>query len=328
MKLGTLKTSGRDGKLIVVSQDLKHAFAVPRIALTLQSALDNWHHVAPQLRTVYEELNRAPSPGFELDIEMLRAPLPRAYQFLDGSAYLSHVERIRKARDAEMPRELQFDPLMYQGVSDTFLGPRDPIEARDENWGIDFESEVAIITDDVPMGGVTPGEAALHIKLFMLLNDVSLRKLIPAELAKGFGFVQSKPASACSPVAVTPDELGDAWDGAHLNLPLETRFNGALFGNVNAGDDMNFSFCDLMTHAAKTRRLSAGTVIGSGTVSNSDPKRGFSCIVEKRCVEIVENGEAKTPFMSFGDTVRIEMFDDDDNSIFGAIEQVVKPYHP
>lgn len=325
MKLGTLKTGGRDGTLIVVDRQLRRAMTVPHIARTLQAALDEWQAVAPQLEQAYRLLNEGSAAAFALDFDLLAAPLPRAYQWLDGSAYLPHVELARKARGAEMPRELRSDPLMYQGVSDGFLGPRDPIVAASEDWGIDFEAELAVITDDVPMG-VAAEEAPDHIKLLLLVNDVSLRELIPAEVAKGFGFVQSKPASAASPVAVTPEELGAAWDGARVHLPLVTHLNGRLFGRPDAGVDMHFDFPTLVSHAARTRKLGAGTIIGSGTVSNTDRSRGSSCLVEQRMIEIIRSGKPSTPFMRFGDRVRIEMCDGQGQSIFGAIEQVVQPY--
>jgi fumarylacetoacetate (FAA) hydrolase len=326
MKLASLKTGGRDGTLIVVDHALKRAVAVPRIAPTFQAALDNWTELAPSLESVYNALNNGANPQeFHLDFNTLAAPLPRAYQWLDASAYLPHVELARRARGAEMPAGLRTDPLMYQGGSDGFLGPRDPILAESENWGIDFEAEVAVITDDVPMGA-TPHEAGSNIKLFMLVNDVSLRNLIPAELAKGFGFLHGKPASSCSPVAVTPEEFGKAWDGARLHLSLVTHLNGNLFGKPDAGTDMHFDFPSLISHAARTRNLVAGTIIGSGTVSNADRSRGSSCLVERRMLEIIDQGKAVTPFLRFGDRVRIEMLDAGGQSIFGAIEQVVQPY--
>ncbi|MCA1799415.1 MAG: fumarylacetoacetate hydrolase family protein [Xanthomonadaceae bacterium] len=326
MKLGTLKAGGRDGTLVVASRDLSHAVVVPEIAPTLQVVLDNWDALAPRLEQVSERLNAGKvSDAFPLDPDDFAAPLPRAYQWLDGSAYLPHVERVRKARGAEMPPSFQHDPLMYQGCSDAFIGPRDPVLAVDEAHGIDFESEVTVVTDDVPMG-VTPEVAAQHIKLVMLVNDVSLRNLIPAELAKNFGFLQSKPASAFSPVAVTPDELGDAWRDAKLHLPLVTHLNGELFGNPECGVDMQFDFGQLLAHAARTRFLAAGTILGSGTIANQDESRGSSCLAEKRMLEIIKDGEAKTPFMSFGDRVRIEMFDAAGVSIFGAIDQEVRRY--
>jgi len=328
MKLASLKRGGRDGTLVVVSRDLSRAVAVPQVALNLQAALDNWSTAAAQLESVYKVLNQETQPdAFPLEPSSLAAPLPRGHQWLDGSAYLSHVELARQARGAKMPPEFRTDPLMYQGCSDPFLGPRDPILMSDESWGIDFEAEVAVVTDDVPMA-VSPEEATKNIKLLMLVNDVSLRNLIAPELSKGFGFVQSKPPSSASPVAVTPDELGEAWDGGKIHLPLVSRLNGKLFGRPNAGNDMCFDFPALISHAAKTRNLSAGTIIGSGTVSNYDRSRGFSCIVEKRMHETVEQGSAITQFMRFGYRVRIEMLDKNGHSIFGAIEQTVERYQP
>lgn len=325
MKLATLRDGTRDGTLLVVDRGLRRATTIGDVP-TLQFALDNWKEVAPRLQEVYASLNRgAARHSFPLDTGKLAAPLPRAYQWLDGSAYLPHVELARKARGAEMPPELRTDPLMYQGCSDSFLAACDPIVVEKEEWGIDFEAEIAVVTDDVPMAA-SPGKAASLIRLFMLVNDVSLRNLIPAELAKGFGFVHSKPASSCSPVAVTPDELGDAWDGGRLHLPLRSYVNGKLFGEPDAGADMHFDFPTLISHAARTRRLSAGTILGSGTVSNRDRSRGASCIVEKRMMEQIEQGKPATPFLRFGDRVRIEMFDRTPSSIFGAIDQVVAPY--
>jgi fumarylacetoacetate (FAA) hydrolase len=323
MKLATLKTPGRDGSLAVVNRELTQAKAVPDIASTLQYALDNWAAVEPRLRQVYQALNAGECESVPFDACQAAAPLPRAYQWLDGSAYLSHVERVRKARGAEMPKRLLDDPLMYQGASDVMLGACDPIEAASEDWGIDFEAEVGIITDDVEYG-VSVAEAESHIKLIVLINDISLRHLIPDELAKGFGFLHGKPASAFSSVAVTPDELGEAWRDSKLHLPLTVHWNGQLFGRANAGADMQFNFARLIAHAARTRKLSAGTIIGSGTVSNYDAAAGFSCIVEKRVVEIVETGAAVTEFMRFGDRIRIEMRDAEGQSIFGAIHQEVK----
>jgi fumarylacetoacetate (FAA) hydrolase len=323
MKLATLKNSGRDGSLAVVNRELTQAKAVPDIASTLQYALDNWAVVEPRLQQVYQALNAGACESVPFDACQAAAPLPRAYQWLDGSAYLSHVERVRKARGAEMPKRLLDDPLMYQGASDVMLGACDPIEAASEDWGIDFEAEVGIITDDVEYG-VSVAEAESHIKLIVLINDISLRHLIPDELAKGFGFLHGKPASAFSPVAVTPDELGAAWQDTKVHLPLRVHWNGQLFGQANAGADMQFNFARLIAHAARTRKLSAGTIIGSGTVSNYDAAAGFSCIVEKRVVEIVETGAAATEFMRFGDRIRIEMQDQEGQSIFGAIHQEVK----
>jgi fumarylacetoacetate (FAA) hydrolase len=326
VKLASLKDGRRDGMLVVVDRRLERAVIASKIAQTLQQALDHWAESAPQLQSIYHALNdgRA-SDSFPLDFAKLAAPLPRAYQWLDGSAYLSHVELARKARGAELPAEFRTDPLMYQGCSDVLLGPYEPILAISEDWGIDFEAELAVITDDVPMA-IAPSEAATHIKLLVLVNDISLRNLIRAELAKGFGFVQSKPPSSFSPVAVTPDELGTAWDGARVHLPLAIHFNGQLFGQPHAGTDMQFDFPTLVSHAAKTRRLTAGTIIGSGTVSNRDYSRGSSCLVERQMLELIEHGEARTRYMRFGDRVRIEMFDEKRQSIFGAIDQVVQPY--
>jgi fumarylacetoacetate (FAA) hydrolase len=322
MKLASLK-SGRDGRLCVVSKDLTRAVEVPHIAPTLQQAIENHDTMFEELGLVYDRLNAGHAPeGFDLDPADLAAPLPRAYQWADGSAYVNHVELVRKARGAEMPESFWTDPLMYQGGSDGFIGPRDDIVAGDEAWGIDFESEVAVITDDVPMG-TDVATAASHIKLLMLVNDVSLRNLIPGELAKGFGFFHGKPASAFSPVAVTPDELGDAWDGSKVNLPLITDYNGKRFGNPDAGTDMTFDFCDLVAHAAKSRTLGAGTVIGSGTVSNLDRSRGSSCLAEVRMLETIDTGSPQTSFMKFGDQVRIEMLDGEGQSIFGSIDQRV-----
>jgi fumarylacetoacetate (FAA) hydrolase len=326
VKLGSLRSGGRDGTLVVVSHDLTTAVPVPEIAPTLQAALDDWEACCPALDSVYRLLNEGCMPGaFPLDPEALAAPLPRAYQWLDGSAYLPHVARLRRARGAEMPPNAETDPLMYQGGSDSFLGPYDPILAESEDWGIDFEAEVAVITGDVPMGA-GPAEAGEQIVLLVLVNDVSLRHLIPAELAKGFGFLQGKPASALSPVAVTPDELGAAWDGARVHLPLRVQVNGTLFGAPEAGKDMTFDFPALVAHAARTRRLGAGTLVGSGTVSNVDPSRGFCCIAEKRAQELIETGAAQTSYLRFGDRVRIEMLDAEGRSIFGAIDQEVQPY--
>jgi fumarylacetoacetate (FAA) hydrolase len=328
MKLASLKRGGRDGELVVVSRDLTRCVAVPEVAPTLQKALDDWRRAEPGLRAVadiLEQGNLATAEPF--DATRAAAPLPRAYQWLDGSAYLHHVELVRKARKAEMPPSFYSDPLMYQGGSDSFIGPTDKILAGDEAGGIDFESEVAVVTDDVPMG-VSPVDAAGHIKLVMLVNDVSLRNLIPVELAKGFGFVQGKPATAFSPVAVTPDELGSAWDGRKVILPLMSSLNGKLFGKPNAGVDMNFDFPTLIAHAARTRELEAGTVIGSGTVSNRDPAAGSACLAERRMIETIEEGAPRTPFLKFGDRVRIEMVDSSGRSIFGAIDQKVVRYQP
>jgi fumarylacetoacetate (FAA) hydrolase len=325
MKLATLRDGSRDGQLAVVSRDLRLAHYASGIAGRLQQALDDWSFIAPQLNDLYLTLNEGRARhAFPFDPAQCMAPLPRAYQWADGSAYVNHVELVRKARKAEMPETFWTDPLMYQGGSDDLLGPRDDIVCASEDWGIDFEAEVAVITDDVPMGA-TPDEAAQHIRLLMLVNDVSLRNLIPAELAKGFGFFQSKPATAFSPVAATPDELGEAWTGRKLTLPLVVHWNGRRVGCANAGDDMVFDFAQLVAHVCKTRNARAGSIIGSGTVSNKDASRGYSCIAEQRALEMISNGEPVTPFMKYGDTVRIEMFDGNGASIFGAIDQKVAP---
>jgi len=320
MKLASLK-HGRDGRLVVVSRDLSRYLPVPDIAPTLQAALDDWDALAPRL------LERAAAveagEGTAFDPAQCASPLPRAYQWADGSAYVVHVELVRKARGAELPPSFWTDPLMYQGGSANFIGPRDPIRLADEAWGIDFESEVAIVTGDVPMGSA-PEDAGRHIWLLMLVNDVSLRNLIPGELAKGFGFFQSKTWTAFSPVAVTPDELGEAWNGGSVDLALTTDLNGANFGHPNARTGMVFDFPRLIAHAAKTRPLAAGTIIGSGTVANEDRSVGSSCIAERRAIETIDSGSPKTPFMKFGDRVRIEMLDGAGASIFGAIDQMVE----
>ncbi len=325
MKLASLK-QGRDGTLIVVDRKLQQAVKVPEIATSLQHALENWTMAEHQLKSVSDSLNAGKAKdAFELDVKALAAVLPRAPQFVDGSAYLAHVERVRKARGADMPPSFQHDPLMYQAVSDGFLAPQDPIKMGDEAWGIDFESEVGVVVDDVPMG-VSAADAAKHIRLVLILNDVSLRNLIPDELAKGFGFLQSKPRSALSPVAVTPDELGSAWKDGKVHLPLITHLNGDKFGEPEAGVDMQFSFPQLIAHAAKTRPLAAGSIVGSGTIANHDESKGSSCLAEKRVLEVIKSGKAVTPFMKFGDKVRIEMLDKAGASIFGAIEQTVERY--
>jgi len=320
MKLASLK-HGRDGRLVVVSRDLTRMLPVPDIAPTLQAALDDWAAVAPRLAEKAEAVEQRHGEAF--DPTACAAPLPRAYQWADGSAYVVHVELVRKARGAELPPSFWTDPLIYQGGSANFIGPRDPIRLADEAWGIDFESEVAVVTGDVPMG-VSPEEAGRHIKLLMLVNDVSLRNLIPGELAKGFGFFQSKTWTAFSPVAVTPDELGDAWNGGSINLPLRTDLNQVNFGHPNARTGMVFDFPRLIAHAAKTRPLAAGTIIGSGTVANEDRAVGSSCIAERRAIETIESGAPTTGFMKFGDRVRIEMLDTAGASIFGAIDQLVE----
>ena len=324
MKLGSLKEGGRDGTLVVVSRDLTKAVRATGIAPTLQRALEDWSNTAPRLNALAESLDAGDADGvFDLDMQALAAPLPRAYVFVDGSAYLPHVARVRKARGAEVPESFYVDPLMYQGVSAGFYGPRDAVKVVSEDYGIDLEAEIVIVTDDVPMA-VTPEQAASHIQLIGLVNDVSLRNLIPNELAKGFGFLQSKPRSALSPVFVTPDELGAAWRDNKLHLPLVTHINGTWFGAPEAGVDMQFDFAQLVAHAAKTRPLSAGTIVGSGTVANEDTSLGASCFAEQRTVETLRDGKPSTPFMAFGDLVRIEVLDAAGNSVFGAIEQRIE----
>jgi len=324
MKLGSLKQGGRDGTLIVVARDLKHAARADAIAPTLQRALEDWDAAAPRLNALYEDLNDGRAAGaFELDVHMLAAPLPRAYEFVDGSAYLPHVERVRRARGAQVPESFYVDPLMYQATSAGFLGPRDPVKVISADYGIDMEAEVLVVTDDVPMA-VTPEQAAGHIQLIGLVNDVSLRNLIPPELAKGFGFLQSKPRSALSPVFVTPDELGEAWRDNKVHLPMRTWVNGHWFGAPEAGLDMQFDFAQLIAHAARTRPLSAGTLVGSGTVANEDTSLGASCFAEQRTVETLRDGKPSTPFLAFGDRIRIEMLDAEGRSVFGAIEQAIE----
>jgi fumarylacetoacetate (FAA) hydrolase len=334
MKLASLK-AGRDGMLVVVSRDLQQAAAVPDIAVTLQDALDDWVNRAPGLQAAAEALEAGTLKGaFDLDEAACTAPLPRAFQWADGSAYVNHVELVRRARGAAMPERFWHEPLIYQGGSDDFIGGRDDVPLGSEDWGIDFEGELAVITGDVPMG-TSADEAAPHVRLLMLVNDVSLRGLIPGELEKGFGFYQSKPATSFSPIAVTPDELGDAWRDGRVHLPLLTYYNGEPFGKPEAGEDMTFSFADLIAHACRTRNLGAGTIIGSGTVSNkqntdhgsaiSDGGVGYSCIAELRTLETLRDGEPRTPFMRFGDRVRMEMLDRQGRSIFGAIDQQIVP---
>jgi fumarylacetoacetate (FAA) hydrolase len=323
MKLATLRDGSRDGQLAVVSRDLSTAHFASGTAGRLQQVLDDWDFLAPQLNDLYQTLNEGRARhAFAFDPAQCMAPLPRAYQWADGSAYVNHVELVRKARKAEMPETFWTDPLLYQGGSDDLLGPCDPIVCASEDWGIDFEAEVAVITGDVPMGS-TPDQAAAHVRLLMLVNDVSLRNLIPAELAKGFGFFQSKPATAFSSVAVTPDELGSAWTGRKVTLPLIVHWNGRQVGRALAGEDMVFDFAQLIAHVCKTRNARAGSIIGSGTVSNRDSSRGYSCIAEQRALEMISSGSAVTPFMRYGDRVRIEMFDAQGASIFGAIDQQV-----
>ncbi|MYN45123.1 2-keto-4-pentenoate hydratase [Pseudoduganella sp. FT93W] len=336
MKLATLKDGSRDGRLVVVSRDLSRYQHVPKIAATMQHALDNWELVAPRLEQVYAALNAGELLDTQpFDQNFCHSPLPRAYQWADGSAYINHVELVRKARNAEVPASFYSDPLMYQGGSDSFVGPRDPVYALSEEWGIDLEAEVAVITGDVRMGA-SLDDSARAIRLVMLVNDVSLRNLIPNELAKGFGFFQSKPASAFSPVAVTPDELGAHWADSKVHLPLLVELNHQPFGKPNAGEDMTFNFAQLVAHAATTRELVAGTIIGSGTVSNKQGSLhgssianggvGYCCLAEVRMYETIETGKPQTSYLHFGDTVRIEMHDGQGSSIFGAIEQTITHY--
>jgi fumarylacetoacetate (FAA) hydrolase len=324
MKFASLKSAtSKDGILCLVNKSLTKAVRADDIAPTLQSALEQWDKVIEPLEHRYQQLNAdALSNDFAFEPQAYSSPLPRAYQWADGSAYVNHVELVRKARGAEMPQNFWTDPLMYQGGSDDFLAPNDPIVVADEAYGIDFEAEIAVITADVPMG-ISDKDAGQCIRLLMLVNDVSLRNLIPNELAKGFGFFQSKPSSSFSPVAVTPDELENSWDGERLHLPLCSYLNDELFGQPNAGVDMTFSFPQLISHAAKTRHLSAGSIIGSGTVSNLDRSNGSSCIAERRMLEIIEDGKPNTSFMQFGDRIKIDMSDVNGKSIFGAIDQVV-----
>jgi fumarylacetoacetate (FAA) hydrolase len=326
MKLGSLKQGGRDGTLIVVSRDLAHAVKADGIASTLQAALDDWSNAAPRLNALSAQLNDEKAAGaFALDMATLASPLPRAYEFVDGSAYLPHVERVRRARGAEVPESFYTDPLMYQATSAGFLGPRDPVLVTSEDFGIDLEAEVVVVTDDVPMAA-TPTQASEHIQLIGVINDVSLRGLIPGELAKGFGFLQSKPRSALSPVLVTPDELGDAWEGDKLHLPMRTWLNGHWFGEAECGVDMQFSFAQLVAHVSKTRPLAAGTIVGSGTIANQDTSRGASCLAEQRTVETLRDGKPSTPFLKFGDRLKIDITDAAGASIFGSIEQQVERY--
>jgi len=332
MKLASLN-HGRDGRLVVVSRDLTRCLVANDVAPTLQAALDGWNNTRPLLEAIAAQLEDGAGEPF--DQTACASPLPRAYQWADGSAYVNHVELVRKARGAEMPATFWTDPLIYQGGSDSFLGPRDNIPMAEEAWGIDFEAEIVVITDDAPMG-VSAEQAAEHIQLIMLVNDVSLRNLIPGELAKGFGFFQSKPSSAFSPVAVTPAELGDAWQGAKVHLPLLSYLNDTAFGKPEAGIDMTFDFGQLVAHAAKSRPLSAGAIIGSGTVSNKlgdGPGKaideggvGYSCIAEVRTIETINSGKPSTSFMKFGDRIRIEMNDPAGRSIFGTIDQLVEKY--
>jgi fumarylacetoacetate (FAA) hydrolase len=326
MKLATRKNGRRDGQPLVVSRDLQKAASAEHIVPSVREALERWSDVQSALQQLCDQLDAGQlADAFDLDTRELESPLPRSFQWADASVYLNHAELVRKARNAEMPELLYKEPMLYQGGSDSFIGPRDPILVASAEWGIDLEGEVAIVTDDVPMG-VSVEEAARHIKLVMLVNDVSLRNLMPSELSKGFGFFVSKPSTAFSPVAVTPDELGDAWDGGKVHLPLVCHVNGKLLGKPNAGVDCYFDFPRLVAHAAQTRELRAGTILGTGTVSNRDPSVGSACIQEQRMLEKLTHGEMKTPHLQFGDTVRIEMFDAQGQSVFGAIDQQVTRY--
>ena len=328
MKLATLKNGSRDGAPLIISRDLKTAVSAGHIVSSVREALERWAEVAPSLEVLSRQLDRSQADeAFALDTRALESPLPRCFQWADASVYLNHAELVRKARNADMPQSLYQEPMLYQGASDAFIGPRDPILVASEAWGIDLEGEVAIVTDDVPMG-VSEADAAKHIRLVMILNDVSLRNLMPSELAKGFGFFVSKPATAFSPVAVTPDELGAAWHGGKVHLPLVCHVNGTLLGAPDAGVDCYFDFHRLIAHAAQTRELRAGTILGSGTISNRDASKGSACLQEKRMLEKLSLGEMKTPHLRFGDTVRIEMFDAAGASVFGAIDQEVVRYTP
>ncbi len=323
MKLATRKNNTRDGELLVVSKDNQHAVLASEVAPTLQAVMDDWSEKAPQLHEIYDALNAGErSDAFAVDVDSLHSPLPRAYAWIDGSAYINHIVLVRKARGAEPPATLRTDPLVYQGGSDTFLGPRDDIPLADTAWGCDFESEVAVVMDDTPQG-VKPEDVGQYVRLVMLCNDVSLRNLIPGELAKSFGFFNSKPSSAFSPFAITPDELGDAWQEGRVHLPLITHLNDEKYGDPDAGPEMHFSFYEIIAHVCKTRSLSAGTIVGSGTISNEDRSRGSSCLAEKRMIEKIETGEFITPFMNYGDKVGIEMFNAAGESLFGRIEQTV-----
>lgn len=327
MKFATRNNGLRDGELLVVSRDNQTAASASHVAPNLQHALEHWADCAAELQTIYDNLNRGTHrSSFAFHEREMKSPLPRSYAWLDGSAYINHVVLVRKARGAEPPATLETDPLMYQGGSDAFLDPHGPIALGDTQWGCDFESEIAVVTDDVPQG-TTAEEAHRYVRLVMLVNDVSLRNLIPAELAKGFGFLQSKPSSSFSPIAVTPDELGSAWKDGRVHLPLTTHLNGKLFGEPDSGPEMHFGFYELIAHAAKSRPLSAGTIVGSGTVSNEERSKGSSCLAEKRMLEIIDSGAASTPFLQYGDHVAIEMFQNG-KSVFGKIDQKVVPLDP
>jgi fumarylacetoacetate (FAA) hydrolase len=322
MKLGTLKDGTRDGRLVVVKRDNSVYATADGIAKSMQEALDNWDEAEPKLQELFEKLEAGEVDGEPVDVNDFHSPLPRAYEWIDGSAYINHIVLVRKARDAEPPETLETDPLVYQGGSGHFLAPTEDIPLPNPEWGLDFEAEIAVVMGDTPRG-VSKEEAGEHVKLLMLVNDNTFRNLIPGELAKSFGFFQSKPATTFSPFAVTPDELGDKWDGGRVNLPLETDYNGEFFGDPEAGPEMHFSFFDLIQHVTKTRSFTAGTILGSGTVSNEDQSKGSSCLSEKRMLEKIETGEFVTPYMQVGDTVKIEMKDEEGNNIFGTIQQKV-----
>lgn len=322
MKLATLRDGSRDGRLLVVRRDGEVGAPAPDAWPTLQRALDDWQAAEPELRAIADALDRGALDGIGIDPSRLAAPLPRAYEWVDGSAFLNHVILVRKARGAEPPKTLETDPLIYQGGSGDMLGPRDAIELRDPAWGLDFESEIGVVLGDTPMG-TTAADAHRHVRLLVLLNDCTLRNLIPDELAKGFGFFQSKPATAFGPFAVTPDELGEAWRGGRAYVRVRSIYNGALVGDCDAGPEMHFSFYDLIQFITKTRRFTAGTILGSGTVSNADRSRGISCLAERRMIETIETGKPLTPFMAIGDRIEIEALDPTGASPFGKIDQRV-----
>ncbi len=324
MRLATLRRGGRDGTLVVVNREGTRYVEASSIASTMQAALDDWDRCEPGLRDLQRRLDEGAVAGEPLHFEALHAPLPRAYEWVDGSAYINHIVLVRKARGAEPPETLRTEPLVYQGGSGVLLGPTEDIPLRDPSWGLDFEAELCVVLGDTPMG-TRAEEAERHVRLLMLCNDVTLRNLIPAELKKGFGFFNAKPATAFSPFAVTPDELGDAWRDGRVHLRLRSIYNGELAGDPEAGPQMHFSFFDLVEHICRTRAFTAGTILGSGTVSNEDPARGVSCLAERRMREILDHGEARTPFMKVGDTIRIEMFDEAGRNLFGSIEQRVVP---
>tara|TARA_A100001035_G_scaffold189269_1_gene151066 strand:- start:121 stop:1101 length:981 start_codon:yes stop_codon:yes gene_type:complete len=324
MKLGSISDNSRDGCPVLVDRGLRYMIPVNNVINNWQLAIENWSEVSPKLEKIYEKLDKGLAEGASAyDRSKLAAPFPRAYQWLDGSAYVTHVELLRKARGVELPANFWLDPLMYQGGSDHFLGPCEPIKIKDINWGVDFEGELAVVVDDVPLG-ISENKAEQHIKLIMLVNDISLRNLIPDELNKGFGFVHGKPPSAFGPLAITPDTIGQSWKDGKVHLPLLIKLNGKKVGFVNAGVDMTFSFPELVAHAAKTRRLRAGTIIGSGTISNSDQQHGYSCIAEIRMIETINEGAPHTPFLQYGDKITMEMLASDGQSIFGSLEQTVE----